>query len=60
MVPCDEYIAKPATFGTDLKITILKFKDGRVKTINTIVDEIILNRPVRIYKFNWTTYIEII
>jgi hypothetical protein len=55
-----EYIAKPSTFGPDMEITILKFKDGRVKTINTIVDEIIMNKPVIIYKFNWTTYMEVL
>jgi hypothetical protein len=53
-----EYIAKPATFGPDIKETILKFDDGRIHVIHNVLADLVLNKKIKIYQFNTSVWYE--
>jgi len=55
-----EYIAKPTTFGPDIKETILKFDDDRVYVIHNALASVVLNKRIRIYQFNYHVSYEVI
>ena len=51
-----EYVLKPNTFGPDIEKTILYMKNDRIVVIDEIMKDIILNKPIKIYKFNWKVW----
>ena len=51
-----EYIAKPSTFGSDIRETILRFDDGRVYVIHNVLANIVLNKRIRIYQHNYSVW----